>query len=217
MSGTEPLGGDGCVNDLPPQSVGETLREILKDTSDSLREALAYWWPAQGNSDVAEAMYILHFGAMLHRHGWLTYAEVQVGGSPDQHIDLVAVNEARQWILKVEAKQLYSAEKARWLGMDWGRLKTAHLPSQHRPLPRDFQQYGCVLASCWADQNKPYIDWWIGDLAHDTPMGARRTADWAALYCALREANDRGVRGAFSVHSEDQAWLLYAVVPLGTT
>jgi hypothetical protein len=195
----------------------ETIASVqcsLHQASSSLKRALAYWWPAQGNADVSEATYVLHCACALNGHGWLTYAEVQVAGVPSAHFDLVAVHPEHRCVLVVEAKQLYSVEKACSLGQDWERLKTNGVPSQYRPLPSDLCRYGCLVASCWVDQNASYVDWWRSDLACDRPRGVTNPNDWSVLHRVLKEADDHGVRGAISVHAEDRAWLLYAVAPL---
>ncbi len=192
----------------------ESIKAALTDASTTLKEAVTFWWPAQGNEDTGEATYTMHFGRALHLCGCLLYAQVQIQGRPKEHIDLVAVNRKDEWILEVEAKQLYSTEKARELGGDWERLMRSRLPSEYGCLPEEFCRYGCLLASCWQDWNQAYIDWWGGDLVQDKPSGARKSDDWAVLHRVLREADCHGARGALSVHSREKAWLLYAVVPL---
>jgi hypothetical protein len=197
------------MNELHP-----TIKFVLGRASRRLLESVNYWWPAQGNNDISEAMYVMHFSNALQQSGWLTYAEVQVGNTPSEHIDLIAVHKERQWIIETEAKQLYSSEKARKLGEQWTCLKESTLPSEYgeRPLPT-FPRYWCLLAICWK-QKQAILDWWRGDLMNDAPRGTQNPVDWIELRQALTEAKNHGIKDTISVHCKDEAWFLYALAPL---
>lgn len=183
----------------------EHLVSCVEATARRLSAALARYWPAMGNSEIAEANLVVNLAATLVAKEMHVLAEVPFLGRPNEHGDLFAMN--NQYAVLVEAKRLYHAGKAAELAMDYRRALGSELPhyvGSQAPQP---VALACAVATTWQPQIQGY---WCSD-ERVAPGGAR---GWRALLEDVLLAPSVRRIGSFEIQT-CQDWgtqhLLYVV------
>ena len=138
----------------------DVLEKLFEKACSELNKALCCYYMIEGNNDISEATTMMYWGFALRTAGYFLYPQVQYGGDIRQHIEMAAINPDSRTILMVEAKRLYSGEKARSLGKDWCRLQRLKLRNKWGTIPECLSSYACLLSTVWSDHNQ-YRDWWL--------------------------------------------------------
>jgi hypothetical protein len=163
----------------------EFFAQVAKRAAVQLDRALDCFYPVEGNNDVPEALTATYLAFQLRDSGYFVYPQAQCSGLVSNHIDFAAIDPVGCTVLLVEAKKLYSSEKAQSLGQDWQRLQTASITSEFRQVPHGCRYFACLLATTW---DESYRDWWAGPSRPDAPGRQSGTA-WADLKHALDGAD----------------------------
>lgn len=188
----------------------EEIAACLKRGIATLKSDKAVYWPAQGVADFHESNMVLHAGIGLKLGGCAVYAEVQVRDAPQNHVDLFALHMEHRWAVALEAKRLYTVEKAASIAADWARLSQIKLPNQFDAMPEGLACYAGIIASCW---NEGYAAWWRDPKRAAAPGGARRTDSWSTLKSFV---DCSAVCDGVNIQRDDgdPHWILYALTRL---
>jgi hypothetical protein len=137
----------------------DMLIKALKDTASSLEEHLQLFNPVINpeKNGIQEANLTMQFAHQCLSNGWFVYPETSnvARNSIDDkchRIDLHVICK-EQFILTVEAKKLYSVEKAKEILSDLKRARTLNYQHKHNHLPH----YVLILAVTESSNN---ANWW---------------------------------------------------------
>lgn len=165
-------------------SSSDFFRELATRTAEELDKAFACYYPVEGDNDVSEALTAMYFAFQLRDKGFRIYPQVQCTGAIHDHLDMAAIHPGSKTVLLIEAKRLYSSERAALLGQDWQRLRGSIITSKLRSIARGYRYFACLLATTWDEK---YRNWW-GDEARGPAPGRSNPSDWKNLREALGHA-----------------------------
>lgn len=183
----------------------DELQRLLTAGLDDMRAPVKFYWPAEGDVDIAERNIELYVGRRLIDAGFHAYAAVQVQGSTRQHLDLLALHATRKVAVLIETKRLLKPDKAHDLGRDWDRMRQVQLPQGTPAVPIGTRCFACLLASC---RKSEYRDWWLSENRGEAPSGARVTSNWNRLHDNLTNSD---VRFDVDITDRDPHWLLASI------
>lgn len=151
------------------------VRAILDEGHASLQTALARFWPARGNNDIAEANLTMHVMRACANRGMATFGEIPVlcGDVVRGRIDAFAIDDALT--IALECKRLYSHEKAQSIASDVARLRTCRVPTE-APLASSTAVVIVAATTCYSS----IAQWW-----QTLEREPGRGAGWAALAAQL--------------------------------
>ncbi len=155
----------------------KTFDSLFERTCTELSKALCYYYPIEGDNDISEATTMMYWGCALRDAGYFIYPQIQYGGNISQHMEMAAINPDSKTIMIVEAKRLYSSEKAKSLGDDWVRLQNLKLPSEWDPIPEGLCSWACLIGTVWSEKNQ-HREWWMCGNREAAPQGVRKKSDW---------------------------------------
>lgn len=179
------------------------VNTVLTDAVGDLRRGLSVYWPARGNSEMAEAHALGAIGRALGRADFHVFHEVSCPSEGSAgHIDLVAISVERSICLAVEGKRLHRSDGCGEIVRDWQRLGLRHLASEYGK-PKLKHHVRMVVATTWQSKIK---DWWDGGL--ELPAGARHES-WSTLRQELAGANVNALH-VQTDRSWGEQWLLVA-------
>lgn len=173
-------------------SIGKEIQKLLKNAAGSFGDGLEEYWPVinPNQNSLKEANLTFHFGAQCLNRGMKIYPEASDADASQGHkrVDLLVKgkSEGKDFFLIVEAKRLYSAEKAREIVADYGRIKEFTLLDDHcNNSARPFlaKKHGLLLA---LTTRQEYADWWTEPADYD------QGGAWDQLMEILNSATSKG-------------------------
>ena len=175
----------------------KSFPDLLKESSDSLVEALKIYWPTRDEWDVQEAHVVTHLAHVLMEAGWAVYPEVPVTrpGKKNGRLDLLAIHTESRRMLVVEAKRLWSQKNAVAINDDIDKLSNATLPM---PVDDDLITERWIIVLTHKD-DLPV--WWTDPVPEKRPMELKdkHVAAWEALEANLSKhrSSERVVIGPY--------------------
>lgn len=161
----------------------EAIDKIMHEASGTFASAVNFYWPSFGNNEVPEANLVLAASQALGRAGFHVWNEVAhdaeaygklaaekstIKRAKPKRVDSLAIDPASGTVVWMEAKRLYSAEKATLVTGDITRINSAKLNDGGFDKAANFEQsasFGVVLASVW---NPPAeLKFWIDRQANE--------------------------------------------------
>lgn len=173
-------------------SISEEIQKLVRSAAESFGDGLKEYWPVinPDQNSLKEANLTFHFGAQCLNHGMRIYPEASHADASQGHkrVDLLAKGKfgGKESFLIVESKRLYSAEKAREIVADYGRINTFTFlkdPCNNSDSPFLAKRHGLLLA---LTTNQEYADWWKEPAEYD------QGGSWDQLMAVLNRATSKG-------------------------
>ncbi len=179
------------------------LIDSIKQSSSNLEEHLKIYTPVI-NSDkngIHEANLTLQFAHQCLRKGWFVYPEASnvyqnTNDKKPIRLDLHAICEG-EFILTVESKKFYSADKGKELKADFERAQSIQYPHHYNNLPH----FVLLLA---VTESSDYENWWC-----QSQNWVNTTPIWKELAQILE--SEGMVKSSFKINADKTHHLLYAI------
>ncbi|MGR4068636.1 hypothetical protein [Billgrantia sp. C5P2] len=190
----------------------QEVEKLLMAAIQSLEEGLEEYWPVinPDKNGLQEANLTTHLAHQALISGFYAYpqasnANIQTGHS---RVDLLLLRKAKKTkiIVFVEAKKLFSSEKALELVSDFEKICRFHFVQDRLQQDDglDVIKYGVLLAITTSSANK---EWW--DHPYDWDSGA----SWDKLKGVIESA---GIRSSVTLPVRRNQHVLYAIYELPT-
>ena len=188
----------------------EKIRALVEKSSISMGKALRCYWPVINPefNGLQEANVTFHFAAHAMQDGLHVFPEASNANTMHGHsrIDLLVrgVLDSDEIAVLVEAKKLFSAEKAAEMNKDYNKILGFEFvkPVLQRAPFRDVKRtYGVLLA---ITQNTANMEWWCSPY----PWSQR---SWSDLSVNLANACDKG---SFKIDCANDQYILFAIYHL---
>lgn len=191
----------------------EAIRNLVLSSVQSLERGLQAYWPVVNPDEngLQEANLTTHLASEALARGFYAYPEASNAAFDAGHsrIDLLLLGKVKQSSLAIliEAKKLYSAEKARELVLDYEKIsRFQFVPDGERGYPGiEASRYGLLLA---ITTDPEYMEWW------NEPYGYDAGASWDSLKVVIERAD---LRASVTLAARRPQYVLYAAFRMATT
>lgn len=192
----------------------KVITDLVEASAGSLERGLQEYWPVvfPEKNGLQEANLTTHLASEALIRGFFAYPQASNADTGIGHsrVDLMLLRDvgATKLALLVEAKKLYSPEKAMELVYDFEKLSRFRFVNDapHPSLDQDTAKYGMLLAITTSEGN---MEWW------NQPYEWDSGASWDKLKVVLEKAIRRSSM-KLSVRNRPQ-FILYAIFDLPAT
>ena len=188
------------------------IETMVNASVSSLERGLLQYWPVVNpeSNGIQEANLTLHLASVALNLGFSAFPEASNGDFHQGHsrADLLLINrdENMKMAILVEAKKLYSAQKATEMASDFEKMvEFKFVPDKGGKSLEDNlknHKYGLLLA---ITQHEDYLDWWEKPYEYDSG------GSWDLLKDVIKAAKKRGV---IKMPNLDYQYVLYAIFQL---
>lgn len=192
----------------------KVIAELVDASVKSLEAGLQEYWPVvfPEKNGLQEANLTTHLASQAISHGFFVYPQASNGdislGHSRLDLMLLRASGAAKLALLVEAKKLYSPEKAGEMVSDFEKISRFQFVTDtpHRNLGPEVERYGMLLAVTTDVSN---MQWW------NEPYEWDSGGSWDKLKAVLEKASLRS-SVEFAARNRPQ-YILYAVFDLSST
>lgn len=191
----------------------EAIRSLVLGSAESLERGLQAYWPVVNpdSNGLQEANLTTHLASEALARGFHAYPQASNAAFDAGHsrIDLLLLGKVEQSRLAIliEAKKLYSAEKARELVSDYKKIsRFQFVPDGERGHPcAETIKYGLLLA---ITTDPEYMAWW------NEPYDYDAGASWDSLKGVIERAD---LRASVTLAARRPQYVLYAAFRMSAT
>ncbi|MGO5000121.1 hypothetical protein [Oceanisphaera sp. W20_SRM_FM3] len=181
----------------------EDINRMVVDAAKSLEMSLHKYWPVvnPNNNGLQEANLTIHLASQAMNHGFFAYPEASNADTCHGHSRLDLLLISPKVAVLVEAKKLYSAEKAGEMVDDFGKIKRFSFLDDDKKgfMLATIPKYGLFLA---ITDDKKKMEWW------NEPYDWVSGSSWDKLKTVLETAV---LRTSIELSAKRPQYVLYAV------